>query len=67
MKDDALLPGHLTPALMLEEMNKLPIKDRVRILTYQLKPPYVKEIEEELKALSIKNLIILRDGDMVYI
>lgn len=63
LKNIALKTGHLTPVLLkkeLEKMKKLP--DTIFITHY--KPKYKKSIEQELKSLDLKNLKILKEGDI---
>ena len=60
----ALRSGHLTPELLIKEMAKMQQKPEKVCITH-LKPQYFKIIKDELKALGIKNLRILEDGDTI--
>ena len=57
----ALKTGHLTPGLLLIELNKLPVPPR-RILVSHLKPQHDTTIREQLRGLEIRNLEFLSDG-----
>ena len=61
MGNMAALTGHMTPALLLQELTKLGKRPR-RILVTHLKPQYQEEILTELELLKIDGLEILTDG-----
>lgn len=64
MRDLAIRAGHLTPELLREELRKIqPAPDRIYIT--HPKPQYLRTIRAELDRLRIKNLAILRDGDVI--
>jgi ribonuclease BN (tRNA processing enzyme) len=66
MADLALTSGHLTPALLLKEIEKMPaIPDRIYIT--HLKPAYREAIEEQLARLGAIRVEILTDGACLYI
>ncbi len=61
-KTMALETGHLTPALLASELNKMEyVPDKIFIT--HCKPGSRKKIKEELKKLNINNIRILKDGD----
>jgi hypothetical protein len=60
----ALRSSHLTPELLIKEMAKMQQKPDQLCITH-LKPQYIRTIKDELKALGIKNLRILEDGDTI--
>ena len=64
MRDTALTTGHLTASLLREEIDKireLPAK----IYVTHTKPQYFKKIRTEIAALKMKNLRLLRDGEVI--
>jgi cAMP phosphodiesterase len=64
MKDTALLTGHLTAGLLKEELSKIkPMPERIYIT--HTKPQYSKVIRNELRNLKMKNMGILRDGEII--
>ncbi|MBM4338523.1 MAG: 3',5'-cyclic-nucleotide phosphodiesterase [Deltaproteobacteria bacterium] len=63
MKDLAIKTGHLTPGLLKKEIEKIDPPPR-RIYITHLKPQYFKTIQSEIKRLRIKNLQLLRDGEV---
>jgi ribonuclease BN (tRNA processing enzyme) len=60
----ALRSGHLTPELLLKEMARMQQKPEKICITH-MKPQYYRTIKDELKDLGIKNLRILKDGDVI--
>jgi cAMP phosphodiesterase len=60
----ALRTGHLTPALMLDMMKKLPALPR-NIFVSHLKTYFRDKIVLQLEALGLANLTILKDGDIL--
>ena len=50
--------GHFTPRSFREELTKL--KKAVPLLIYHLKPEYIKELKQEIKALEIPKLKLLK-------
>lgn len=62
----ALTSGHLTPALLLKELDKLPVLPE-RILITHLKPYYKETIETQLAAFRGIPVEILADGDLIYV
>jgi HD-GYP domain-containing protein (c-di-GMP phosphodiesterase class II)/ribonuclease BN (tRNA processing enzyme) len=60
----ALLSGHLTPKLLLSELQQLKRSD-LRVLVLHLKPDRTGVIEEELHALLGNRITILHDGDNI--
>ncbi|MEJ2191148.1 MAG: 3',5'-cyclic-nucleotide phosphodiesterase [Nitrospirota bacterium] len=63
MRKLALRAGHLTPALLGEEIRKM---HRVpeQILISHVKPQYHDAVARELRFLRMKNLHVLRDGEV---
>ncbi len=62
-KDRAILTGHLTPELLkieLGKMNKLPNT----IFITHARPGYKEKVREELLHLKIKNIKLLKDGEV---
>ncbi|HXX80823.1 MAG TPA: 3',5'-cyclic-nucleotide phosphodiesterase [Thermodesulfovibrionales bacterium] len=64
MKDTALLTGHLTAGLLKEEISKIRFMPE-RIYITHTKPQYSEIIRNELKGLKMKNVSILRDGEII--
>ncbi|HDZ62567.1 MAG TPA: 3',5'-cyclic-nucleotide phosphodiesterase [Nitrospirae bacterium] len=61
MRDAALRTGHLTPALLSDELKKLE-RPPLRIFITHTKPQFLKTISRELINLKIKKLTILKQG-----
>ena len=61
LKGLALKSGHLTPALLKKEIQKMPVLPEKLYITHP-KPQYRKTIEKELAALREIPLVILEDG-----
>jgi cAMP phosphodiesterase len=59
----ALKTGHLTPGLLVKELDKMGTVPDTIYITHS-KPMYKKKVQEELKKLDIKNMKIMRDGDI---
>lgn len=53
--------GHLTPKLLIREVKKMAFFPK-RIFITHPKPLYLKQIRQEIKDLSLKNVTILKDG-----
>jgi ribonuclease BN (tRNA processing enzyme) len=66
MGEMAILTGHLTPRLLKEELPKIKHMPE-RIYITHPKPQYLKTIQIELQRLKIKNLRLLRDGEIIKI
>lgn len=66
MKEIAINTGHLTPQLMKEEIEKLAEMPQKIYITH-IKPQYFKLIRKELKLLKIRNLKMLKDGQIITI
>jgi ribonuclease BN (tRNA processing enzyme) len=62
MKDMAILTGHLTASLLKAEVEKMKSLPE-RIFITHPKPQYRERIVEEVKALRLPNLRVLRDGE----
>ena len=62
----ALTSGHLTPGLLVEELNKMPVIPE-RILITHLKPYYRDAIAEQLSALQGISVEILYDGAVIQV
>jgi cAMP phosphodiesterase len=64
MKELALRTAHLTPDLLKAELAKIrPLPGRIFIT--HAKPQYFKTIKRELEGLKLRNIRILKDGDVV--
>lgn len=61
MEDLCRSIGHLTPALLVDELGKLP-EIPPRVLAMHLKPHYTEQISAELSALGITELEVLCEG-----
>jgi cAMP phosphodiesterase len=62
--DLARRTGHLTPALLLEMLAKLPTLPRTVFVTH-MKTYFREQIVRQLQELGLKNLVILNDGDIL--
>ena len=62
--DLAWRTGHLTPALLLEMLAKLPTLPRTVFVTH-MKTYFREQIVRQLQELGLKNLVILNDGDIL--
>jgi ribonuclease BN (tRNA processing enzyme) len=66
MEEIAIKSGHLTPRLLEKELSKMKhLPERIYIT--HLKPQYYKTVKTELQKLNIKNLRLLRDGEIIRI
>lgn len=63
MKDLAQMTKHLTATMLVEELAKIAVLPG-RILITHPKPQYYERIHEEIKALAIDGLELLRDGSV---
>lgn len=63
MEDMAILTGHLTAALLKRELRKMSNIPE-RILVTHPKPQYLSQIKKEVAAMGLKNIKVLRDGDV---
>jgi ribonuclease BN (tRNA processing enzyme) len=61
MKHMAIKTGHLTPELLVREIEKMEFRPRKIFITHP-KPLYLKEIRQEIKGLRLKNITFLKDG-----
>ncbi len=66
MRELAVRTGHLTPGLLQEEMGAFHQAPEHICITHP-KPQYFRTIKKELEALGMKNLTILKDGDIIRI
>lgn len=64
MRNLAILTGHLTPQLLKEELMKISQMPDKICITHP-KPQHMATIKKELKKLNIKNLHLLKDGDII--
>jgi len=62
LREIALASGHLTPALLKEELAKLG-RDDAAINIFHMKPQFAEEIVAELEELGITHLQVLRGGE----
>ncbi len=64
MEEIAMTTGHLTPALLRKELLKIdPMPERIYVT--HLKPQFYKTIRMEIQALRIRNLTLLKEGDIL--
>lgn len=66
MRAMSIMTGHLTPQLLKEELMKIKHMPEQICITHP-KPQHLKTIKKELKSLKIKNLRLLKDGDIIRI
>ncbi|MCX8027285.1 MAG: 3',5'-cyclic-nucleotide phosphodiesterase [Thermodesulfovibrionales bacterium] len=66
MKELALMTGHLTAELMLNEIKSIKCMPKKIFITHP-KPQYLKQIITELEALKMKNIILLEEGKIINI
>ncbi len=57
----AVLSGHLTPALLAEEFQKIGKPD-IPLFVYHMKPQHLEEIKKDIGALKMRNIVLLCDG-----
>jgi ribonuclease BN (tRNA processing enzyme) len=60
----ALKTGHLTPELLKKEIDKMEIVPDKILITHP-KPQHLKTISSEIKRLSMPNIKILKDGELI--
>lgn len=65
-KSMALKSGHLTPKLLYSELKKMGLLPEMIYISH-CKPRYCKSIRDELKALPVKNIKMLKDGEVLEI
>ena len=61
MQEFAVKSGHLTPKLIVKELQKVGSLPGKVLITHQ-KPLYLKEIDREIEALRMKNMEIVKEG-----
>ena len=61
----AMISGHLTPKLTLQEFNKVHRPD-LPLYVYHMKPPYLDEIRRQIRGLRKKGVHLLRDGQRLH-
>lgn len=66
MEEIAIKTGHLTTRLLKEELSTMGRMPE-RICITHTKPQYIKSVRSELEGLHLKNLRLLRDGDIIRI
>ena len=64
MEEVAITTGHLTPALFQGELLKIKIPPE-RIYITHLKPQFYRTIKAELQKMRIKNLTLLKEGEII--
>ncbi len=64
MRDMALNTGHLTPELLHEEIAGIPQTPEQICITHP-KPQYFKIIKKQLDGLKMKNIRVLKEGDII--
>lgn len=57
----AMDSGHLTPRLLGQEFSKIGKPD-IPLYVYHMKPQYIEQLEREIRALKIPNVVLLSDG-----
>jgi len=62
LEDLAIKTGHLTPRLLMKEINKMKSLPENILITHP-KPLYLKQIQSEIRNLHMKNIKIMRDGE----
>ncbi|MBI3804938.1 MAG: 3',5'-cyclic-nucleotide phosphodiesterase [Nitrospirae bacterium] len=60
----AMVSGHLTPQLTLQEFNKLNRPD-LPLYIYHVKPPYLEAVRKQIKKLGRPSVRLLRDGQIL--
>lgn len=63
MKEMAVLTGHLTAGLLKKEIKKMKTLPEKILITHP-KPQYLKRIKKEVSNLGLKNIKILKDGEL---
>ena len=63
LKAMAMKTGHLTPELFMKEIKKMDHPPE-KILVTHPKPLYLEQIKSEIRKLSLKNIKILKDGEI---
>lgn len=66
MEKIALKTGHLTPRLLQEELQKIKIQPEKIFITH-LKPQYINTLQKEIQKLQIRNLRVLRGGEIIQV
>jgi ribonuclease BN (tRNA processing enzyme) len=61
MEEFAIKSGHLTPRLIVKELQKMASLPGKVLITHQ-KPLYLKQIHREIEALHMKNVKSVEDG-----
>ncbi|MEW6570398.1 MAG: 3',5'-cyclic-nucleotide phosphodiesterase [Nitrospirota bacterium] len=64
MEEMAIKSGHLTPQLLKQELLKMHHMPERICITHQ-KPQFSKNIKNDLNRLNIKNIMTLKDGDVI--
>lgn len=64
MEEIAITTGHLTPALLKAELLKIAIPPE-RIYITHLKPQFYRTIKMELQKVRVKNLSLLKEGQII--
>lgn len=67
MRELALVTGHLTPELFIEETKKLRNSEKIKFYIFHMKPPLLDEIKKEICCLNMDNVVVLDDGDILRI
>jgi len=66
MGELAIKTGHMTPRLLQEGLSKMKHIPKKIFITH-LKPQHLKSIKRELERLGMRNLTLLRDGELIRI
>ncbi len=61
----AIVSGHLTPALLKEELKKFRFYGKTRIFVYHIKPAFERKVKREILKLHIPGLNILKQGEII--
>lgn len=67
LKELAKITGHLTAELFFSEIQYLKNYQKINFYIFHIKPHFIKQIKKEIKALNLKNVHILKDGDVIEI
>lgn len=65
-KDLALITGHLTPSLLIDELKNLKHKN-TKIYIFHIKPTFMEKIKDEFCQIRNKKIFLLEDGQKIKI
>ncbi|MGE5239833.1 MAG: MBL fold metallo-hydrolase [Chloroflexota bacterium] len=64
LEDLAVRTGHLTPGLLKVELSRMQVPPSHIFVTHP-KPQHLKQIRKELRALGMRNIEVLKDGQVI--